>query len=87
VPHLGHVVSLAGFRIAGARVADIGDVPHPATGKRLSVAAPLGAFRLRSSIDLYDPRVWTPDCEESFTQIKEAVAAAPVLAGLASSPP
>ena len=98
VPYLGHVVSSAGIRIAGARVAEIGDVPRPTSGKQLqsflgmvnfvrafvprlaTVAAPLDALRLHARIDPDDPRVWTPECEESFTQIKEAVAAAPVLA-------
>ncbi len=45
-----------------------------------SIAAPLDALRLVKRIDLDDPTVWTPECEESFTQVKEAIAAAPVLA-------
>ncbi|OBQ32094.1 MAG: hypothetical protein AN485_22425 [Anabaena sp. MDT14b] len=44
-----------------------------------SIASPLDALRLVKRIDLGDPSVWSPACEEAFLSIKEAIAAAPVL--------
>jgi transposase InsO family protein len=98
VPYLGHVVSGAGIRIAASRVAEIGDVDRPTSGKQLqaflgmvnfvrsfipclaTLAAPLDALRLSKTIDLGDRSVWTESCEEAFVAIKDAIAAAPVLA-------
>ncbi len=54
---------------------------------RLSSVAAHWTPCVSTSDDLDDSRVWTPDCEESFTQIKEAVAAVPVLAKPAWSEP
>jgi hypothetical protein len=44
-----------------------------------TLAAPLDALRTFKYIDLDDPSVWTHECESSFIEMKEAVAAAPIL--------
>jgi hypothetical protein len=45
-----------------------------------TLAAPLDGLRTLNTINLKDPLVWTLKCEAAFLAIKDAVAAAPVLA-------